>query len=177
MNEAETFTSVHGAILIELATPQDYQRVGELTTSSYFAAGHFDSPDHEYLKFVQKVAERAEQTEIYVARRDAQILGSMTLIQVGSDYADIARPGELEIRMLSVDPSAQRSGVGRAMVQASIDRARSLPNISAVSLTTGQSWNTARALYESMGFVHDSQRDWTVPGTDIKLVVYSKEII
>lgn len=172
MKRSESFTGTYGDLLIELATPADYQRVGELTAQSYYEAGHFDSPDHQYLKFVQKVRERARDTEIYLVRREGEILGSMTLIQRGSRYADIALPGELEIRMLSVDPKAQRSGIGRTLVQASIDRAQKLPAITAVSLTTGESWHSARALYESMGFIHDAQRDWVVPGTDIKLVVY-----
>lgn len=107
MNEAETFTFRTADLLIELATPGDYERVGELTAQSYFAAGHFETPEHDYLQFVRKVQERAEQSEIYVARRQGEIIGSMTLIQVGADYADIALPGELEIRMLSVDPAAQ----------------------------------------------------------------------
>jgi len=173
MNQAENFTFRTAELVIELATPADYAQVGELTAQSYFAAGHFESPDDDYLQFVRKVGERAEQTEIYVVRRQGAIVGSMTLIQVGSDYADIALPGELEIRMLSVDPTAQRGGIGRAMITATIERARRLPGISAISLTTGSSWHSARALYESMNFVHVEQRDWTVPGTDIKLVVYT----
>ncbi|WP_159614439.1 GNAT family N-acetyltransferase [Glutamicibacter sp. JC586] len=176
MNQPAHFTATCGQLLIELATVQDYQRVGELTAQSYFAAGHFDSPDHQYLKFVQKVAARAKDTEIYVVRRHGEILGSMTLIQHGSSYADIALPGELEIRMLSVDPKAQRSGIGKAMVQASIDRARRESGLTAVSLTTGESWHSARALYESMGFIHQSQRDWLVPGTEIQLVVYRYDL-
>ena len=176
MNQADTFSYRTKDLVIELATPEDYERVGELTAQSYFAAGHFETPDDSYLQFVRKVRERAEQAEIYVVRREAKIVGSMTLIQVGSDYADIALPGELEIRMLSVDPAAQRGGIGRAMVSATIERARSLPGINAVSLTTGSTWHSARALYESMDFVHDPQRDWVVPGTDISLVVYARKL-
>ncbi|MGP5680134.1 GNAT family N-acetyltransferase, partial [Glutamicibacter arilaitensis] len=67
----------------------------------------------------------------------------------------------------------QRSGVGRFMVQASIERARLLPGINAVSLTTGSSWKRARSLYKSMGFTHFPERDWVVPNTEIKLVVYA----
>jgi len=176
MNEAETFTFRTADLLIEQAPPGDYERVGELTAQSYFAAGHFETPEHDYLQFVRKVQERAEQSEIYVARRQGEIIGSMTLIQVGSDYADIALPGELEIRMLSVDPAAQRAGVGRALVNASIERARRLPGIHSVSLTTGATWHSARSLYESMDFAHAPQRDWTIPGTGIKLVVYTLEL-
>lgn len=173
MTDAQTFSFSTGDLSIELAAPEHYQRVGELTAESYFAAGHFDSPDNQYLQFVRKVEERAAQTEIYVVRRAGEIIGSMTLIRAGSEYADIAREDELEIRMLSVDPAAQRSGVGRFMVQASIERARLLPGINAVSLTTGSSWKTARSLYESMGFTHFPERDWVVPNTEIKLVVYA----
>ena len=134
---------------------------------------HFSSPQDEYLNFVRKVAERATQTEIYVVRRAGEIVGSMTLIRAGSDYADIARADELEIRMLSVDPAAQRGGIGRAMVLAAIDRARLIPGINAVSLTTGSTWASARGLYETLGFAHHPERDWVVPNTDIKLVVYA----
>ena len=97
----------------------------------------------------------------------------MTLIRAGSDYADIARADELEIRMLSVDPAAQRGGIGRAMVLAAIERARLIPGINAVSLTTGSTWASARGLYETLGFAHHPERDWVVPNTDIKLVVYA----
>ncbi|MGH3651855.1 GNAT family N-acetyltransferase [Glutamicibacter sp.] len=169
----EDFRAIDGELTVERATPADYQCVGELTAESYFAAGHFSSPEDEYLNFVRKVAQRAAQSEIYVVRRAGVIIGSMTLIRAGSDYADIARADELEIRMLSVDPAAQRSGVGRTMVVAAIERARLLPGINAVSLTTGSSWVSARSLYESLGFVHYPERDWVVPDTDIELVVYA----
>ena len=60
-----------------------------------------------------------------------------------------------------------------AVVQAAIERARLIPGINAVSLTTGSSWDSARGLYESLGFVHYPERDWFVPNTDIELVVYA----
>lgn len=173
MTDEQTFSYCSGDLSIELATPADYQRVGELTAESYFAAGHFSSPQDEYLNFVRKVAERATQTEVYVVRRAGEIVGSMTLIRAGSDYADIARADELEIRMLSVDPAAQRGGIGRAMVLAAIERARLIPGINAVSLTTGSTWASARGLYETLQFAHHPERDWVVPNTDIKLVVYA----
>lgn len=173
MTDAENFAFHAGELDIELATAGDYARIGELTAQSYYAAGHFQSPDDDYLQFVRRVEERAAHSEIYVARRRGSIAGSMTLIRFGSPYADIARPDELEIRMLSVDPAAQRSGIGRVLVQASIARARLIPEVAAVSLTTGATWASARALYESLGFAHVPDRDWTVPDTDIKLVVYT----
>jgi len=176
MSLNEQFRITDGELSIELASEADYERVGDITVDAYLHAGHFDDPEHEYLQFVRKVDARAADAEVYVARRDGQAIASMTLVTFGSGYADIALDGELEIRMLSVDPSVQRSGAGRAMVQAAIDRARREPGVHTVSLTTGQGWEAARALYESMGFVRREERDWYVPNTDILLIVYTLEL-
>lgn len=155
------------------ASASDYTRIGDITVDAYLAAGHFDDPNHEYLQFVRQVGARHEHSRILVAKRGSQIIASMSLMEYGSAYADVARPGELEIRMLSVDPAIQRTGAGRAMVKAAVAHARSLPGVHTVSLTTGGHWVAARALYEHMGFTHQSERDWFVPDTDIRLVVYT----
>lgn len=159
--------------MIRPATEADYPHIARITVDSYLHAGHFDDPDHEYLKFVQRVAARHAAAEILVAERDGVVIGSVTLVRPGSGYSDIARDGELEFRMLVVDPAAQRSGAGRALLNAVIARARQLQDVRAVSLTTGGTWAGARALYESVGFVHAPARDWVVPGTGIVLVVYT----
>ena len=54
--------------------------------------------------------------------------------------------------MLAVDPGLQRSGVGRALVEAVVAHARTLEGINAVSLTTGSNWTAAHRLYERLGF-------------------------
>ncbi|WP_313813342.1 GNAT family N-acetyltransferase [Glutamicibacter sp.] len=176
MSLHEDFRVTDGALKIELATEADYQRVGDITVDAYLHAGHFDDPEHEYLRFVRKVAQRAAAAEVYVARNEEATIASMTLLTYGNVYADIALDGELEIRMLSVDPSVQRSGAGRAMVLAAIERARLEPGVHTVSLTTGQDWKAARALYESLGFVRAEERDWYVPDTDILLIVYTLKL-
>lgn len=155
------------------ATAEDYQRIGDITVDAYLDAGHFDDPNHEYLQFVRQVAKRHEHCTILVAKRDGHVIASMSLTQHGNEYADIALPGELEIRMLSVDPTVQRSGAGKAMVAAALAHARSLDRVHTVSLTTGGHWVAARGLYEKLGFTHREERDWFVPDTDIRLVVYT----
>jgi GNAT superfamily N-acetyltransferase len=75
-----------------------------------------------------------------------------------------------------VDPSVQRSGAGKAMVQAIVEHAKTLPGIHAVALTTGESWESAHGLYRTTGFVRAPERDWLVPGTEIKLLVYRQEL-
>ncbi len=159
-------------LTIRQATEADYDEIGRITVDSYLAAGHFDDPDHEYLQFVGQVADRHAAAEILVAEHDQQIIGAVTLVQPGNPYADIAEAGELEFRMLVVDPSVQRSGAGRTMVEAVIDRARQIDGVDTVSLTTGGHWEAANALYAAMGFQRATERDWLVPNTDILLKVY-----
>ena len=128
------------------------------------------------MRQIQDVAKRAAKATIWVAERDSTVVGSVTLAVAGEPYADIARSDELEFRMLVVDPAVQRSGAGMAMVRAILDHARSLPGIRAVALTTGMTWESAHGLYRKTGFVRVPERDWLVPDTDIRLLVYRQEL-
>lgn len=163
-------------ILIRPAVPADYDAVARITRDAYLAAGHFEDADHPYMQEVQRVAQRHEDATIWVAERDGETVGSVTLAVAGEPYADIAGPDELEFRMLVVDPAVQRSGAGKAMVQAIIEHARTLPGISGVALTTGQTWAGAHGLYRNSGFQRVPERDWFVPNTDIKLLVYRLDL-
>jgi ribosomal protein S18 acetylase RimI-like enzyme len=60
--------------------------------------------------------------------------------------------------MLGVDPSARRSGYGRALVQACIDRSREAGK-RLVILRTTNLMKSAQMLYHSMGFERDEGRD------------------
>jgi len=128
------------------------------------------------MRKIQDVALRAGQATIWVAERDGAVIGSVTLALAGEPYADIALHDELEFRMLVVDPAVQRSGAGQAMVQAIVSHARSLPSISGIALTTGASWESAHGLYRKNGFRRVPDRDWFVPGTDTKLLVYRLDL-
>ena len=163
-------------IIVRPAVPADYEAMARITRDSYLAAGYFDSADHPYMKQIQDVARRAAQATIWVAERDGRIVGSVTLAVAGEPYADIALEDELEFRMLVVDPAVQRSGAGQAMVEAIIAHARSLDGIRAVALTTGGTWESAHGLYRKTGFRRVPERDWFVPDTDIKLLVFRLDV-
>jgi N-acetylglutamate synthase-like GNAT family acetyltransferase len=163
---------VHSQILIRPARPADFDAVARITRDAYLAAGHFASAEHPYMLEIQDVAARADKATIWVAERAGQVVGSVTLAVAGEPFADIALPDELEFRMLVVDPAVQRSGAGKAMVEAIIAHAKSLDGIKAVALTTGRTWESAHGLYRKTGFHRVPERDWFVTDTDIKLLVY-----
>ncbi|MFB0835290.1 GNAT family N-acetyltransferase [Arthrobacter halodurans] len=159
-------------VTVRHARPGDYAEIARITVDSYLHAGHFDDPTHPYLGRVRQVADRHDATDIWVAERDGRVVGSVTVVRHGNEYADVALEHELEFRMLVVDPAAQRSGAGAALLDAVVAHARTLEGVSAVSLTTGRDWAAAHALYRKAGFRHVPERDWYVPDTDILLLVF-----
>lgn len=167
---------MHSQILIRPAVPADYDAVARITRDAYLAAGYFASADHPYMLQVQDVAKRVGQATVWVAERAGSVVGSVTLAVAGEPFADIALADELEFRMLVVDPAVQRSGAGKAMVEAIIAHAKSLDGITAVALTTGSTWESAHGLYRKIGFQRVPERDWFVPDTDIKLLVYRLDV-
>jgi ribosomal protein S18 acetylase RimI-like enzyme len=167
---------VHSQIKVRPAVESDFDAVARITRDSYLAAGYFDDADHPYMLKVQDVALRAGQATVWAAERAGRVVGSVTLALAGEPYADIALEDELEFRMLVVDPAVQRSGAGKAMMAAILEHARELDGVKGVSLTTGSTWESARGLYNKTGFARVPERDWFVPGTDIKLLVYRLDL-
>ena len=163
------------SITIRPATAADYDDVARITQQAYLAGGHLRE-EAEYLQTLGDVAHRAEHALVWVAELDGRVAGSVALSLQGEAYSDIARAGELEFRMLAVDPQLQRGGVGRALVRAIVDYARTLDGVHTVSLTSVDNMSGAHRLYESLGFVRAPERDWTVPGEDIGLLVFVKEL-
>ncbi|WP_125609876.1 GNAT family N-acetyltransferase [Specibacter cremeus] len=159
-------------VTVRPATAADFDAIARITADAYLRAGYFDSAEHPYVRKILQVAERAAVAPILVAERDGAVIGSVTLAVAGDEWADIADAGELEFRLLVVDPAVQRSGAGRAMVEAILDRARGMAGIDAVSLTTGDEWHGAHALYRKLGFSRVPERDWPIPETGAMLRVY-----
>ncbi|MBT2595423.1 GNAT family N-acetyltransferase [Arthrobacter sp. ISL-72] len=167
---------MHSQILIRPAVAADFDAVARITRDAYLAAGYFASADHPYMLQIQDVATRASQATIWVAERAGRVVASVTLAVAGEPFADIALADELEFRMLVVDPAVQRSGAGKALVEAIIGHAKALDGIKAVALTTGGTWESAHGLYRKTGFQRVPERDWFVPDTDIKLLVYRLDV-
>lgn len=160
------------SITVRPITEADYAAVARITADAYLGAGYFDSAEYPYMQKIMQVAERAAVAPVIVAERDGVVIGSATLAVHGEHWADVALPDELEFRLLVVDPAVQRSGAGKAMVAWIMERARTLPGIAAVSLTTGDTWHTAHSLYLQLGFKRVPERDWIIPENGKMLRVY-----
>jgi ribosomal protein S18 acetylase RimI-like enzyme len=151
---------VNASLVTRSATPADFDEIARLTVAAYEADGQLDG-EIGYEKVLADVAGRADHGELLVAADKAtgRPVGSVLFVLPGGRYAEIARDGEAEFRMLAVDPAAQRRGVARALVEACVERATA-NGCTAVVISVRDFAEPAQRLYDSLGFVRLPERDW-----------------
>jgi GNAT superfamily N-acetyltransferase len=162
-------------VLIRPARPDEYDAIGELAVRVYLAEG-YTRADQRYNTVLRDAAGRAEKAELMVAVDDAdRILGTVTYAGHGSPYAEhVDSDDAASFRMLVVDPAARGQGVGEALVEWCIARARA-SGVRTLRLSTQTGMTTAGRLYLRLGFVRTPERDWS-PEPDVDLITYGLEL-
>jgi ribosomal protein S18 acetylase RimI-like enzyme len=146
-------------LVIRPAHHEELTAVGALTLDSYAADG-FVTEEDDYAEELSDAAARAHMAEVYVAvTEDGALLGTVTFCPEGSDYRELAAPGEGEFRMLAVAPEARGRGVGEAMVRMCVERAAEL-GYDAVVMSSMASQVQAHRIYERVGFRRTPDLDW-----------------
>jgi GNAT superfamily N-acetyltransferase len=146
--------------------PDEYVAAGQVTALAYseFAVPEDEGSD-EYLRLIADVAGRVDRTVVLVVVDSGRVKGSATIemdATIGDDDEELP-PDVACLRMLGVDPEARGRGLGRALVQAVIDRCRAAGKQELILRTTPP-MEIAAALYRSMGFQRDPDRDMPVEG-------------
>ncbi|MGW4286670.1 GNAT family N-acetyltransferase [Streptomyces sp. NPDC004673] len=160
---------------IRPAEPAEYTALGEITAQAYLQDGLLDFGESDaYLGELRDVAGRAAAAEILVAERGGVLLGGVTFVPAGGPMADIAGPGEAEIRMLAVARAGRGQGAGEALVRACVDRARAVEGCRSLVLSTQPTMHAAHRIYERLGFHRTPDRDWNpLPDLlDLALLTY-----
>ncbi len=161
---------------IRTVRPGEYRRAGEIVLAAYRAIPGGTTSD-DYAAELVDVAARVGGAEVLVAAvGGTTLLGCVTFVAgPSSPWAEGVEGGEAAIRMLGVDPLAQQRGFGRALVEACVERARSLGR-EAVLLHTTPWMTAAHRLYERAGFLRVPERDWH-PTPSVPLLAYRKPLI
>jgi GNAT superfamily N-acetyltransferase len=109
----------------------------------------------------------SDDADRIVADDQGTLIGSVMLFPPDSSaYGEYTRAlAAPELRLLAVPDSARGRGVGRALVEECIRRARR-DGASALGLHTSKSMATARALYLRMGFERAPETDFFPPGAE-----------
>lgn len=145
--------------VVELRAAQaaDLGAIGALTVEVYRP---LLPPGDPYLLRLADVRKRFERAEVVVATVDGAVVGSLTMAEHGTRFADVAREGELEFRMLAVSTQARGLGVGSGLVAYVLGQARARGR-SAVVISTMPNMVAARRIYDRLGFVRVPERDWS----------------
>lgn len=106
--------------------------------------------------------------EWIVAERDGRIVGSVMLYPPAADaYAGAAaRARWPELRLLAVAPEGRGQGVGQALVDECVRRARRM-GAAELGLHTSRSMAAARRMYQRMGFVRAPEHDFQPEGAEL----------
>jgi GNAT superfamily N-acetyltransferase len=141
---------------IRNARDDELDIVASLAVDAYAQYAEGMSPD-AWSQFAQNIANvrgRLHDAEVLVADRDGRIVGTATLY---SEWRG-AQTGSVGIRLLAVPPAERGKGVGRALMEACIARARA-EGKERVVLTTTLEMESARDLYDRLGFSRDRELD------------------
>ncbi len=155
-------------IVVRPARDDELDAAGAVVAEAYLTEPGM-GPHDDYLDVIRDARGRAAETDVLVAvDPDGTILGCVSYVRDHtSPYAEVEREGEAGFRMLGVAPAARGRGVGTALVEACLDRARAAGR-TAVAISSGDSWVTSHRVYARLGFVRAPERDFDpVPGVSL----------
>ncbi|HJW22457.1 MAG TPA: GNAT family N-acetyltransferase [Candidatus Limnocylindrales bacterium] len=145
-------------IVIREARPEEYAAIGELTMIAYRGTGEIVEG---YADELLDVAGRAREVPVLAAIDEAtgDLLGTATYVPGPGPYHEGDFGAAASMRMLAVAPEAQGRGIGRALVEVCIERARAAGR-PGLALYTRPVMTAAQRLYESLGFRRVPGLDW-----------------
>lgn len=159
-------------IEVRPARPEELAAAGEVVLRAYTTDGHDVGG---YAQTLLDAADRARDAEVAVAVDDAgRVAGSVTFALAGSRWAELARPGEAEFRMLGVDPERRGLGIGARLIEWCLDRGRQTGS-TAIVMCSMDEMTTAHRLYDRMGFVRRPDLDW-VPEPGVLLLGFHRPL-
>lgn len=141
---------------IREARDDELDIVASLAVDAYAEFAQGMSPD-AWSQFAQNIANvrgRLHDAEVLVAIRDGKIVGTVTLY---TEWRG-AQAGSYGMRLLAVPPPERGQGVGQALMEHCIDRARA-DGKDRVVLTVTVEMESARELTERLGFRREPALD------------------
>ena len=167
-----------GAVRVREIREVDIAAVSDLVLAAY--RDSYSGLDPDYLREIADVAGRMGEGLVWVAedRESGELLGTITTPRPGETLSEVARPGELDLRLLGVGDAARGRGIGERLTRLGITLARLRGN-SRVVLNTGRIMEPAWRLYERLGFERlvDRERQFTrSDGTVVHLLAYGYDV-
>lgn len=168
---------MNNSVTISLIDESEIDAVAELSARAY-EADYTLSPG--YRSSIVGVRERVMVDQVWVAKDAAtgEMLGTVSTPRPGAVMTQVALPGEMDFRLLAVEPGARRRGIGELLVEHVIGLARER-GVAQVVLNSGPEMVGAHRLYERMGFRRMLDREplQTFPdGSQAKLLAFGFKV-
>lgn len=165
--------SATASFRIREARPAEHVAIGDLVVRSYRGVGEIDE---SYFDELRDVAARAAVVPVIAAIEEGsgRVLGAVTYVPGLGPFHEGELGDAASIRMLAVEPDARGRGIGRALVEECIRRARD-EGRTRISLYTRPFMTAAHRMYERLGFKRVHRLDWEFePGE--WLYAYAKDL-
>lgn len=133
--------------------PDDVESVNAVALAAFSQYQDIYKDWETFSQNISRMASLAEQGELIVATREDKVVGAVVYIGPHKPRSDIFEPAWPIIRMLVVSPDARGLGIGRALAQECISRARRDGALD-IALHTSPIMEVALQMYQRMGFVH-----------------------
>ena len=167
-------TAHAGTVSVRVAGAADAVGVVALTEHAYRVDGYLDLDGGDrYAGELLDADTRIRDAVVLVAQAGDELIGTVTLATFETPFAEISRPGEMEVRMLAVAPEARRRGVAVELMDATLDLARS-DGLTRIVLSTEVSRHAVHRFYERLGYTRLPERDWKVDG--FALIAYGYDV-
>ncbi|MCL7423469.1 MAG: GNAT family N-acetyltransferase [Methylobacter sp.] len=131
--------------------PSDSTHVNALAAQAFeqFKDAYYDWP--AFLAKIGNMSALADVGEVIVAEVEGQIVGAVAYVGPGAPKAEFFRPEWPIMRMLVVAPTSRGQGIGRALAQECLRRAKR-DGASAFALHTSEFMQVALSMYQRIGF-------------------------
>jgi ribosomal protein S18 acetylase RimI-like enzyme len=157
-------------LLIRDARPEDRAAIRALTLAAYEEHAPVMAPSAwaALRDAITTTLDGEVVAERIVAERHGAIVGSVMLCppSEGAYGGELARLASPEVRLRAVSQAARRQGVGKALMDECMRRARA-SGATSLGLHTSDSLRAAVRMYERMGFERNPDDDFQPPGAEL----------
>lgn len=165
-----------GDVRVRLIHRDEIAEVSELVLAAY--RDDYPQLDGPYLGEIADVASRAAEHQVWIAedRASGALLGTITTPRAGAVLSEVARPGEMDIRLLGVAQRARGRGIGEHLTRHALTLAR-IRGVDQLVLNTSREMVGAWQLYEKLGFERLEEREFEITredGTGVWLLAYGR---
>jgi predicted N-acetyltransferase YhbS len=140
---------------VRLAVPADDRSIGDLLVRAFVERYATKLPQVVVTgprkASLRDVAGKRASARIWVAERDGQVVGTVSLFPPGAAGSEAWIAGAADLRHLAVEPALHGQGVARLLLDVAEGEARAL-GASAVCLHVRREATGVRRLYEARGY-------------------------